>query len=131
MIISKLKRQSARAKGDQLERLIYGQCVRMGWFVQRIATPSRAGRYVSAVVGDLIGCDHRGVGVLIECKYRATGKPVRSDLKPHQHAALMQFIELGGLAYVAWMQDGRPQMALYSQMWTTSAPTRGGKADGS
>lgn len=86
-------------------RLLGIQCV------AKIATPHRRIKtppyivYDEKVAGDHHGILPNGIGVLAESK-TITGERLNySVLKPHQHTALKEWYDNGGLALVVWVSD--------------------------
>ena len=105
-----------RRKGDETEKAVCNRLRALGMqCVQKIGTPWRiirgaSGGIVDAKPGARVSGDFHalvdGRGVLIESKRR--DERLRwSDLKDHQHMALKQWREAGGLALIAWHNPGR------------------------
>lgn len=109
------KKQSghlARNLGELCERMAEAYMRWTGNLVQRIATPCSVIRgrkvYTGKVIGDIVGCTPEGRALLVECKCHADGKrPVLSDFRPHQVAALKAWHMAGAKVMVAWLDSDR------------------------
>jgi hypothetical protein len=100
----------ARARGEALELMALAYLRSAGCLVERIATPTvvRGGKalHTAKVLADIVGLAQGGQGLLCECK-NVGGRPRPSDFRPHQRKALLDWKAKGGVALVAYIENGQ------------------------
>jgi Holliday junction resolvase len=103
------KAKASQRRGEALEVYVLARLRGMGCMVERIATPVRMVRgrpmRTAKVFADIIGLNQDGRGLLVECKNYGR-KPRPSDFRPHQRDTLTEWARRGGVAAVAWIEDG-------------------------
>jgi len=99
----------SQKKGESLELLTLNRLRASGCFVDRIATPVKVikGKTIRTkkVLGDIIGLNQNGIGLLCECKNR-NRLPRPSDFEPHQIETLEKWGNMGGVALVSFNIGG-------------------------
>lgn len=128
----KVRGAKARKAGDTLEELTLRYLVARGVLAQRIATPCAVvggrKRYLSKVVGDLVGVGVEGRAVLVECKRRTDGgvprRPVPSDFQPHQRETLAAWQPGTGPGPSFWCPTSIPPTSSPSNRRRTLSPRK-------
>ena len=102
--------------------------------VERVHTPwgiqrAKGGRITGAYPLEKVSGDFVGIlagGRFVRCEVKTTdGRLPYSQLEPHQHSALLQHHELGGLSLVGWVHDGIVSIMQYPVMgWVAGKSIR-------
>jgi Holliday junction resolvase len=101
-----------KKRGDRAERIMLNTlrsmglaCVRRietGWRVERVKGKIVGATPLAAVVGDIAAViPPNGRSVLVEVKRREE-RLIWSDLEAHQHKALTEHCEAGGVSVIGW-----------------------------
>ena len=93
------------------------RCIRAiytGWTIKR----NREGKIVGAsptgqVAGDYNAVAPGGISVLVEVKKKDEDRLVYSTLEPHQHKALYDHHEAGGISLLVWVHENIPYVMRY------------------
>jgi len=102
--------------------------IETGWRIHRVNGRIVGANPLRAVPGDWRGIMPGGRSVICEVKERPE-RLIWSDLEAHQHAALQEHADLGGLSLLAWVSKHRafllpypcPTLAPRQQGLTTTA----------